>query len=81
MINPCRIINKQSSKIEYLSDGRYIPVIKDRKKGIIFIRDQLSEQPEIYTNDLPNEPYLIPPEDFIFDEDANKLPEIEKKEE
>jgi len=71
--NPSRVLPKQQDFISYLDDNRYVPLLKTRKRGIVFIKDTKSEEPEEYfTGEIPEkvEPHLVPPEAFEFDESA-----------
>jgi hypothetical protein len=70
--NPSRVINKQLAKIDFDVDNKRFEAVCPRKKGIIFLVDLKPEDPEVYTNNLPEEKYLIPPKDFVFEEEANK---------
>ena len=70
--NPSRVIFKQISKIDFNIENKRYEVVYPRKRGIVFLKDSKPEDPEVYTNNLPEEKYLIPPKDFIFDEKINK---------
>lgn len=70
--NPSRVIFKQIPKIDFNIDNKRYEVVYPRKRGIVFLKDLKPEDPEVYTNNLPEEKYLIPPKDFIFDETVNK---------
>lgn len=68
--NPARILRPQQKFIEYLEDNRYKPIIKNRKRGYVFLEDTNPSAFEEYVDDEPLEAWLIPPPDFIFDEAA-----------
>jgi len=73
--NPARVLPKQQDFIQFLDDNRYIPLLKQRKRGIVFIKDSKPDQPdEYFTGEIPEkiEPHLVPPEAFEFDEGSQK---------
>lgn len=71
--NPSRVIWKQEPYIDFnVEDSRYEVVQKSRHQGIVFLKDNRPGESEIYMNDLPKEKNLIPPNDFVFDENLNK---------
>ncbi len=66
--NPSRVLMNQMNLIDFNTENqRYQVVCPHRKMGIVFIRDTRKEDPEVYTNDLPEAKHLIPPKDFVFD--------------
>lgn len=42
-----------------------------RTEGIVMLKDREESKPEVFVDELPKEAYLIPPEDFVFDETKN----------
>lgn len=68
--NPSRILRTQQKFIEYLEDGRYRPLLKNRKRGYIWLEDTTPNEHEAYVDELPLEAWLIPPPDFVFDPSA-----------
>jgi len=73
--NFSRVLPKQQDFITYLDENRYQPILKTRKRGIIFVKDTKPEEPEEYqTGEIPEklEAHLVPPEAFEFDEASQK---------
>ncbi|CAG9328733.1 unnamed protein product [Blepharisma stoltei] len=75
LTNPSRVLPSQEGVIEFLEDSRYLPVIRDRKCGIIMIRENKQYVQEEKANvalDTTNMETEAMPEEFVFD------PEIQK---
>lgn len=70
--NHSRVLLKQQESISYLEDNRYAPVLKNRKRGIIFLWDRRPGEREEFFDTIgdPETAHLVPPEEFIFDEEA-----------
>jgi len=71
--NHSRVLPKQENSIIFLEDNRYTPVLKNRKRGIIFLLDKKPGEREEFFDmigDPVADPHLIPPEEFTFDEEA-----------
>jgi len=66
--NPSRILRTQQKYIEYLEGGRYNPLLKNRKRGYIWLEDTRPTEHEEFVDELPLEAWLIPPPDFVFDQ-------------
>jgi len=72
--NHSRVLPKQEEYITYLEENRYTPILKSRKRGIIFLIDKTPNERESYLDDISHtEPHLVPPEPFEFDESAQLL--------
>jgi 26S proteasome regulatory subunit N2 len=73
--NFSRVLPKQADFVAYLDDNRYQPILKSRKRGIVFLKDTRAGETEEYqTGEIPEkvEPHLVPPETFEFDESSQK---------
>jgi len=71
--NFSRVLPKQAEVITFLDENRYQPILKNRKRGIIFLRDtKPGDHEEYQTGEIPEkvESHLVPPEAFEFDEVA-----------
>jgi len=53
--NPCRVLRTQQRHIEYLDDNRYQPIIKNRKRGYVFLEDTRPNEFMEYVDDEPLE--------------------------
>lgn len=73
--NHSRVLLKQMEYISFLSDNRYTPVLKNRKRGLIFLIDKKAGEKEEFIDTFgdPVEAHLVPPEEFVFDEEANLI--------
>lgn len=72
LMNPSRVLTAQEKVIEFLEDGRYIPVIRNRKSGIIMIRDTQPRAPETSKVQENMSMDTEIPEEFEFDPNAQK---------
>lgn len=45
MNNPSRVLKQQEKYIEWNMSARYLPVIKERKCGIVMVVDTMGDQP------------------------------------
>jgi len=53
--NPCRVLRTQQKFLEYLDDNRYNPILRDRKRGYVFLEDSKPDEFEEYVDDEPLE--------------------------
>jgi hypothetical protein len=71
----CYRVIVKTHELNFLSHSNASSIVdmvgeQSRKRGYVFLLDSKPEEGDEYMDDKPLESWLIPPSDFVFDEDA-----------